>query len=350
MHITARRISFIAAIVVIVTMIMSHWLFSTLLFRESQGTIRLVVTLATGIITYALTLKVISMFLISKVRHIFQMIHKPDEQTDLESKLKEDQPLLKEVELEVTKFLKTQNQELNSKRDLERYRQDFVGNVAHELKTPIFNIQGYVHTLQDGALEDEKVNRLYLQRASDNIDRMIKIIQDLDSVYKLESNQLTLEWHDIDLFSFVESMIDEMIMITSEKGVNLSMESEIDTNQLITADPDYLRQVFINLLENAIKYGNPNGQTNIKLFDLGEKVLVEIKDNGPGIDNKHLRHIFDRFYRVDKARSRAAGGSGLGLSIVKHIMEAHNQSIKVRSTPGVGTIFSFTLEKAKNKI
>ncbi len=342
---TPRKIAIIAALVVIASILGSNWVFSTILYKESQTTVKILVSIVTGLITFAIISKVIATFLETRVKHLFQIIHKPEDSNINELKLNQDQPLLEQVELEVSKYLKSQNQELNTLRDLEKYRQDFVGNVAHELKTPIFNIQGYVHTLKDGALDDPEVNKLYLQRASDNIDRMIKIIEDLDSVYKLESNQLKLEWQDIDILNFVETMKEEIKLLAKEKNISISIESDLPDELKIRADTDYLRQVFINLLENSVKYGKENGETCIKLIDLDQNVLIEIQDNGPGIESKHLRHIFDRFYRVDKARSRQAGGSGLGLSIVKHILEAHGQNIKVRSTPGIGTIFSFTLAK-----
>jgi two-component system phosphate regulon sensor histidine kinase PhoR len=310
--------------------------------------VKILVSIVTGLITFGIISKVISTFLETRVKHLFQIIHKPEDQNADELKLNQNQPLLEQVELEVSKYLKSQNHELNTLRDLEKYRQDFVGNVAHELKTPIFNIQGYVHTLKDGAIDDPEVNKLYLQRASDNIDRMIKIIEDLDSVYKLESNQLKLEWQDIEIQSFVETMKEEIKLQALEKNISVLIESDLPNELKVKADADYLRQVFINLLENSVKYGKENGETYIKLLDLDQNVLIEIQDDGPGIESRHLRHIFDRFYRVDKARSRQAGGSGLGLSIVKHILEAHGQSIKVRSTPGVGTIFSFTLAKSQS--
>lgn len=344
---TPRKIAILAALVVIASILGSNWVFSTILYRESQTTVKILVSIVTGLITFGIISKVISTFLENRVKHLFQIIHKPENPESKELKLNQSQPLLEQVEVEVSKYLKSQNQELNTLRDLEKYRQDFVGNVAHELKTPIFNIQGYVHTLKDGAMDDPEVNKLYLQRASDNIDRMIKIIEDLDTVYKLESNQLKLEWQDIDIQSFVETMKEEIKLVAKEKSIAVTIESDLSDDIKVKADTDYLRQVFINLLENSVKYGKENGETIIKLIDLDQNVLIEIQDDGPGIESKHQRHIFDRFYRVDKARSRQAGGSGLGLSIVKHILEAHGQSIKVRSTPGTGSVFSFTLAKSQ---
>lgn len=345
-NLTPRTIAALASLITVLAVYFNEWLFSVLLFKEKEIIIRLMVALSTGLVAYVFTRRVIILFLENKIKHIYQLIFKQDNPNTQVKVPDPDIPLLKEVENEVSMYLKSQKQEMNTLRHLEKYRQDFVGNVAHELKTPIFNIQGYVHTLKDGgALDDPAVNKLYLQKAADNIDRMIKIIEDLDSIYKLESNQLKLEWSNIQLVDFIETMLDEIKLLAREKSIALSLKNDLGSDVWVKADPDYLRQVFINLLENSIKYGKAGGETSVSLLELETKILIEIKDTGLGIEAKHLRHVFDRFYRVDVARSRQAGGSGLGLSIVKHIIEAHGQSIQVRSTYGSGTTFSFTLDK-----
>lgn len=343
---TPRNIAILASAVMICTAYICFWFFSVLLFNESHHVIRLVASLTSGMVAYFFTRRVISSFLVDRIKHIYQLIYKQDEPRLENLKFDPDKPLLQQVASEVSIFVKTQKQEMNTLRDLERYRQDFVGNVAHELKTPLFNIQGYVHTLKEGAMEDPEVNNMYLQRTIDNVDRLIKIVEDLDSIYKMESNQLKLDWQPIDLHKFIESMIEELGLMAKEKSIQLLLDSDIEGVVWIQADADYLRQVFVNLIENSIKYGKIGGETKVKVLDLGTQVLIEIKDNGAGIEAKHLRHIFDRFYRVDKARSRQAGGSGLGLSIVKHIIEAHGQNIQIRSTFGSGSTFSFTLDKS----
>ncbi|MDZ4709501.1 MAG: ATP-binding protein [Saprospiraceae bacterium] len=347
-NITPRKLALLAGAVVFVAFYFNSWLFSNILYSEQKNILHIVTACTTGLITYWFTRFIINWYLGNKVRHIYKMINQPANQDEIENKLDPDKPLMQQVEKEVSQFMSSQNQEMNTLRHLERYRQDYVGNVAHELRTPIFNIQGYVHTLLDGASDDPKVNLLYLQRTAENIERLIRIIEDLDSIYKLESNQLSLEWEDIELQSFVKTMIHELDLKAVERKINIQLITEDDVDVWVKADPDYLRQVFINLLENSIKYGNTGGHTHISFHDLQDLILVEIEDNGPGIESRHLRHIFDRFYRVDKNRSRQAGGSGLGLSIVKHIVEAHGQQIKVRSTPGKGTTFSFTLNKKSN--
>jgi len=347
-NITPRKLALLAGAVVFVAFYFNSWLFSNILYSEQKSILQIVTACTTGLIAYAFTRFITNWYLGIKVRHIYKMINQPADPAEVDSKMDPDQPLMKQVEKEVSQFVKSQNQEMNTLRHLERYRQDYVGNVAHELRTPIFNIQGYVHTLLDGASADPKVNEHYLQRTAENIERLIKIIEDLDSIYKLESNQLSLEWEEIELHSFIRTMIHEMELKALEKNIHIQLVMDEDVDVWVRADPDYLRQVFINLIENSIKYGNTGGETNITLHDLQEQILVEIEDNGTGIESKHLRHLFDRFYRVDKNRSRQAGGSGLGLSIVKHIIEAHGQQIKVRSSPGKGTTFSFTLDKKNN--
>ncbi len=342
---TPRNIAILAALVISIAAYLCFWFFSNLLFNETPQVIRLISAMAIGMVAYFFTRRVISGFLVDRVRHIYQLIYKQEKLDEASFKFDADKPLLQEVENEVSLFIKSQKQEMNTLQHLERYRQDFVGNVAHELKTPLFNIQGYVHTLIEGAWQDPGVNSIYLQRTVDNVDRLIKIVEDLDSIYKMESNQLKLDWQSIDLTQFIEARIEELNLMAKEKSIQLIFSSDIENEILIRADVDYLRQVFINLIENSIKYGRTGGETIIKVLDLDSQILIEIKDNGLGIEAKHIRHIFDRFYRVDKARSRQAGGSGLGLSIVKHIIEAHGQNIQVRSTYGSGSTFSFTLDK-----
>lgn len=342
-NITPRQLATLTGAALCAAVYFNQWFFANILYSEQQNILRLVIALVTGLMAYGVTRYIIKHYLVRKVRHIYEMIHRPSSTVDPPTQISPDKPLFQQVEKEVSLFIKSQNKEMSALRDLERYRQDFVGNVAHELKTPIFNIQGYVHTLLDGALSDPNVNLLYLRKTADNTDRLIKIIEDLDSIYKLESEQLSLEWEDIELIGFTKVMIHEMELMAAEKKISLHLKTETEHEIWVKADPDYLRQVYINLIENSIKYGNERGHTTISLHDLGEQVLVEVADDGPGIEAKHLRHIFDRFYRVDRARSRQAGGSGLGLSIVKHIVEAHGQQIKVRSSPGKGTVFSFTL-------
>jgi two-component system, OmpR family, phosphate regulon sensor histidine kinase PhoR len=258
--------------------------------------------------------------------------------------LKEDQYILAEVEEEVVEWAESQEREIETLRTLEIYRKRYLGNVSHELKTPIFSIQGFIHTLLDGALEDENVNRRYLERAASNVERLLTIVYDLETITKLESGELLLEIQDFDIKILVREVIDDLEITAKERGIDLVFKGGADRPFLVKGDPEYIRQVINNLVLNSIKYGKEGGVTKVSFYDMHHQVLIEISDDGIGIDKKHLKHLFDRFYRVDKSRSRDRGGSGLGLAIVKHILEVHDQTINVRSTPGLGSTFGFTLD------
>ena len=252
---------------------------------------------------------------------------------------------LDKVDEDVDQMINERQREIEELKSMESFRREFLGNVSHELKTPIFNIQGYIHTLIDGAIKDENVNMQYLQRSSKSVDRMINIVEDLEMISKIESNQLELEFTRWNIVDHISEIFDVLEMKAKKRSVTLSINNQ-STNNFVEADRDKISQVLINLIENSIKYGNEGGHTKVRLFEMGENLLVEIADDGAGIPAEHLPRLFERFYRVDKSRSRSAGGTGLGLSIVKHIIEAHRQTINVRSTENVGTTFSFTLKKA----
>jgi two-component system phosphate regulon sensor histidine kinase PhoR len=246
---------------------------------------------------------------------------------------------------EILAWAEERKNEIERLKKLEVYRKEFLGNVSHELKTPIFNIQGYVLTLLDGGLEDETINRDYLQRAERSIDRMITIIDDLEAISQLETGELQIEPERFDVVALAKDVIEAQELKATSKGIILTVQND-DRAVFVFADRFRIRQVIVNLIVNSIKYGKQNGETKIRIYDMGENVSVEVADNGLGIAEEHLPRLFERFYRVDKSRSRDQGGTGLGLAIVKHILEAHNQNITVMSTVGVGTVFSFTLKKA----
>jgi len=251
-----------------------------------------------------------------------------------------------EVSREVLDWQKDRTDEIAELRKMEIFRKEFLGNVSHELKTPIFNIQGYIHTLLDGGLEDKNVNIHYLQRASKSVDRLCLIVEDLESISKLESGELILEQRMYDIHELVKDVFDSSEMKAKEKNIRLGYKDGSDKPFFVYADKERIRQVLVNLIVNSIKYGKEGGSTLVGFYDMDENILIEITDNGIGVEPLHLSRLFERFYRVDKSRSREAGGTGLGLSIVKHIIEAHKQTINVRSTYGVGTTFTFTLKKA----
>ena len=245
---------------------------------------------------------------------------------------------------EIIQLSNERHKELEHLKKLENYRKEFLGNVSHELKTPIFNIQGYIATLIDGGLYDPKINIEYLKRADKSVDRMINIIDDLETISQLETGTLLL---DIERFNIVEMIHDvcKQIEIQAQKR-NITLQVNVSKSLIkVNADRFRTRQVLSNLLTNSIKYGKENGETSIVINADKEKVSIAISDNGMGIEEKHLSRIFERFYRADKGRSREQGGTGLGLSIVKHIIEAHHQTITVSSKENEGTTFIFTLPR-----
>ncbi|MBL7831202.1 MAG: sensor histidine kinase [Saprospiraceae bacterium] len=252
---------------------------------------------------------------------------------------------LEEVEKMVVNWAEKNNQEIETLKELEEYRRNYMGNVSHELMTPIFNIQGYIYTLLDGAINDDEKKIEYLKRAASNVDRLETIVSDLEVISKLESGQAVLDIEIFDIKELIKEVIKDNEMLAIKKSIIVAFKPGSDHSYLVKADRENIRMVLNNFIQNSIKYGQKTGKTSIGIYDMETKILVEITDTGIGIPEEHIKHLFDRFYRVDKGRSREEGGSGLGLSIVKHIIEAHHQTINVRSTVGIGSTFGFTLEK-----
>ena len=251
---------------------------------------------------------------------------------------------------EIEKFAKDKKIEIDTLKIREEYRKDFLGNISHELKTPLFTVQGYIHTLLDGAINDKSVREKYLKRASKGVDRLIYIIKDLDLINKLEYGDLNLEKYNFDIIELINSVFDLLEMKAAKKKITLMFDMDYKEPIMVYADREKIQQVLTNLLVNSIKYGLKGGITEVSVENLiHNKVIVRITDNGEGIDETHIPRIFERFYRIDQSGSRKEGGSGLGLSIVKHIIEANEEKIYVESVVDVGSEFSFTLEKSVEK-
>lgn len=286
-------------------------------------------------------------YIYRKIKVIYKSIH----QHKLSTTEKKDvvdmrSDIMEEVEKEVEEWAAKQEKEIEQLKTWQEYRRKFLGDISHELKTPIFNIQGYLETLLDGGLEDESINRVYLQRAAKNVDRLNTIVEDLEIISRLESGELILDMQQFDIRALTEEVFEDLEIKAAESNIKLVLKQGADQHFRVRADREYIRQVLMNLVTNSIKYGKVGGVTKIGFYDMDKNILVEVADSGIGIPPEHLNHVFDRFYRVDKSRSREQGGSGLGLSIVKHIVEAHKQTINVRSTKNVGSTFGFTLEKS----
>jgi two-component system, OmpR family, phosphate regulon sensor histidine kinase PhoR len=297
-------------------------------------------------LSYGITIYYLKKYIYRKIKLIYKTIHKakrsPQDKTLL---MDVDTNIMDEVEREVTNWANQQDAEIAKYKSWAEYRRRFVGDISHELKTPLFNIQGYLHTLLDGGLDDKKISHDFLRKAVKNVDRLETILEDLSAISKLESGDLLLEMQVFDIKDLTEEVFEELEFKAAEKKIFLEFKEGANHNFRVRADRESIRQVLLNLILNSIKYGNQNGKTKVGFYDMDRYILVEVADNGIGIPQKHLAHVFDRFYRVDKSRSRAQGGSGLGLSIVKHIVEAHQQTINVRSTAELGSTFGFTLEK-----
>ena len=249
---------------------------------------------------------------------------------------------------EVQKFARDKKLEIETLKIREEYRREFLGNVSHELKTPLFTVQGYLATLLDGAMEDKNIREKYLERAEKGVERLIYIVKDLDMITKLETGDIHLEFSEFNIVEVVKNVFELLEMRAAKKKITLTFGDTYKKPIMVVADRDKIQQVVTNLIMNSIKYGKQGGTTEITIEDLVKnKVIVRMTDNGDGIAKQHLPRLFERFYRVDKSGARSEGGSGLGLAIVKHIMESHNEKIYIESELGVGSEFSFTLEKAK---
>ncbi len=247
---------------------------------------------------------------------------------------------------EIEKFAADKKVEIDTLKIREAYRKDFLGNISHELKTPLFTVQGYIETLLDGALNDKNVRKKYLQRANKGVERLIYIVKDLDLITKLEVGDLNLVHEDFDIIELIQSVFDLLEMKAAKKKLALIFDMNYTEPIYVHADREKIQQVLMNLLVNSIKYGNKDGTTEVSVENLiKNKVIVRVTDNGEGIEEQYVPRLFERFFRVDQSGNREEGGSGLGLAIVKHIIEAHGEKIYVESVHGLGSEFSFTLEK-----
>lgn len=249
---------------------------------------------------------------------------------------------------EIDKFARDKKLEIETLKVREQYRKEFLGNVSHELKTPLFTIQGYILTLLDGAMDDKKLRKKYLKRAKSAVERLGYIVSDLDLITKLEVGDLRLQPEVFDVVELIKEVFGMVEIRANDKNITLTFDRDYDTPIMVRADKERIQQVLVNLIINSLKYGRQKGTTEVSIENLiKNKAIIRVTDNGEGIEKTHLARLFERFYRVDKSGSRQEGGSGLGLSIVKHIIEAHNEHIYVESEYGVGSEFSFTLEKAE---
>lgn len=305
-----------------------------------------ILTLVSGLASYVIFFLIVRKFINERLKVLYRSIRKGKITSEKDFKFKLSEDSIAKAEKETEDWSAEKQKEIVRLQEQAKFRREFLGNLAHELKTPIFSIQGYLLTLLEGGLEDKNVNVMFLDRASKATDRMAHMIEDLDQIMKLEVNELPLDFRVFDLKELVKEIFDSLESEASSKSMTLKFEKQYEP-VYVKADRAKISQVFVNLLRNSIAYGNEGGATTVRFYVVDDSVTIEVSDNGPGIDEASIKRIFERFYRVEKSRNRNDGGSGLGLSIVKHIIEAHQQTIHVRSTEGMGTTFVFTLDAAE---
>ena len=336
-------VSLLTAMMVSLSIGLSMYLIHLLHWASFDWTLFIFIPLLVFLFSYVIVYVTMSEFIFRKIQIIYRLID--DLRADKSER--EKQNILDAVQEKVMEFSLQKSKEIEQLKKLEQYRKEFLGNVSHELKTPIFNIQGYLETLLDGGLDDEKISRDYITRASRNAERLSEIVSDLLLISQYESGDLKLHIDTYDVVEQVRDIFETFVIQAKAKNIDLRFRDSDMKPIMVSADKGRIGQVFYNLISNAIKYCNENCFVSASFVYQGDLVVIEITDNGPGIAHEHLSRLFERFYRVDKARSRDKGGTGLGLAIAKHIVEAHKQTISVQSSVGLGTTFSFTLRAAK---
>ncbi len=343
-NITPRSLSiFTALIISLINALLS-------LFVSRVWYTPLIIFVITFAIIYSLYYYTLQRFIYRKIKLIYKFIYqtKATKKEEIFYKHILPQKSIEEVSEDVQQWALQRKKEIEVLRDNERFRKEFLMNLAHELRTPIFSIQGYVDTLLNGALEDENVNRKFLSNANRSIDRLVRLVDDLDEISKLESGKIPIIQESFIIQELITDVYEEFSLKAKERDNHLLFKKGTERPIWVHADKPKIKQVLVNLIENALKYGNEGGTVTAGCYVIDDSyIYIEISDDGPGIGEEHLPRIFERFYRADRSRARAIGGTGLGLSIVKHIIEAHGQTVNVRSKPGVGSSFGFTLEKNK---
>jgi len=299
--------------------------------------------LVTIITSFLIFYYLIEKYIYSKIKLIYKLIHNLKLGRDLRDALGEHVSAdpINDVEQEVKEWARIKKIEVDDLRKQEKFRRDFLSNISHEFKTPLFAIQGYIEAIQDDEFEDLDMAKQFLQKAARNVDRLSYLIKDLDEISKLESGEMQIKYSKFKVNDLIKEVFESMEMKAKQHNIKLIFKQKYDEPIMVNADREKIIQVLVNLIDNSFKYGKEGGSTSVSLFELHDQVLVEITDDGIGIEEKNLPRLFERFFRTDTSRSRQIGGSGLGLAIVKHIIEAHQQTINVRSTEGLGSTFGF---------
>jgi two-component system phosphate regulon sensor histidine kinase PhoR len=304
-----------------------------------------------AIVSFSLVYYVIERFIYRKIKLVYKFISQT-KATKREAFFTSEllpQKTIEEVNADVAQWAEDRKVEIERLQSNEQFRREFLMNLAHELKTPIFAAQGYIDTLLGGALQDNNVNTLFLQKAEKSIERLSDLVTDLDQISRIESNRLPINKSIFIIQDLIHDVFEELSQKASTKNIKLNIKKGCEQGVEVFADKTRIKQVLVNLVENSINYGRDRGETNAGIYVVDQKeVFIEITDNGMGIQEDQISRVFERFYRTDSARTRNEGGTGLGLAIVKHIVEAHNHSVTCRSTVDVGTSFGFSLDKPQN--
>lgn len=328
-------------------MVLIILLFSLLGKEPASSSMLLLYGGVSFLVSFILIRFLLETYIFRKIKLIYKIITESKDSLQGAKSLNSQETTLEDVNITVEEWADKKEKEISSLKSLEEYRRQYVGNISHELKTPLFSIQGYLHTLLEGGLEDEKINEKYLHRALVNVERLRSIVDDLEMINRLEEQSDQIEFSEFNLKNLVDEVINDLSIMASERNITLDYKQGADKAFNVIADRENIQRVLVNLINNSIKYGNKDGRTKVSFYDMDESVLIEISDNGRGISEENLKHVYDRFYRADKSRSREIDGTGLGLAIVKHIIEAHKQKLTLRSTLGKGSTFGFTLKRAR---
>jgi len=333
--ITALQITFFATLLVgILTYFFHHF---SLLFC-------LIFAILVALSSFLLLTIKVQLFIFLKVKKIYDDFSFLESSTIINKSSATD---LKIISREVSKFASDKKLEIEALKVREEYRREFLGNISHELKTPLFTVQGYISTLLDSGMKDKTIRKKYLARALNGVERLIYIVEDLDTISKLEISEEPINMAPFDIVALIQNVMDLLEMKANKKDILMTFDDKYNKPILVLGNYEKIQQVVTNLIENSIKYGKTGGSTEIGFEEINNRIQIDVRDNGEGIEAKHIPRLFERFFRVDKSGSRSEGGSGLGLAIVKHIIEAHNEKIIIQSEPGKGSQFSFTLHKCE---
>lgn len=322
-------------------------------YFQEDGFYFALTTVIAFFVSYIVFYVLLEKYIYSKIKIIYKLIHSLKLGKDLKDALGDSVYIsadpINDVEQDVKDWAREKKIEIDDLKKQAKFRKEFLSNLSHELKTPLFAIEGYVDVLKEDDNDPEQ-NKIFLEKVSRNVERLSVLIKDLDEISKLESGEVPMHSKKFDLVVLIKEVMEFMELKAEKHQIELLFKEKYNVPTYVYADRDKIRQVLVNLLDNSLKYGKEGGTTFITIFEMHEQVLVEVTDNGIGIEEKNLPRLFERFYRTDFSRSREIGGSGLGLAIVKHIVEAHDQTINVRSTPGLGSTFGFTLQKVKTPL